>query len=152
MKNTITVEMFDYYKPTFDIELHDVGKIMYVKYDYEHPHLPQGRHEVWEHRVDGRCIGGIRRCRPKTYIDFMNVVSQYCKDMGFKLIYEENYSGWCKYNYLHYDVLVPIHWGWNFCETNGHPVKWYNNEFFRKLVEDNGGKCPLPLTKPKRTK
>ena len=33
----ITKEMFDYYKPTFDIELHDVGKIMYVKYDYKHP-------------------------------------------------------------------------------------------------------------------
>ena len=48
MKNIITEEMFDYYKPTFDIELHDVGKIMYVKYDYEHPHLPQDRDQMWE--------------------------------------------------------------------------------------------------------
>jgi len=133
--------MFDYYKPTFDIELHDVDKIMYVKYDYEHPHLPQDSRMVW---IKGRVAG--------TYNNFMNVVHQYCEDMGFELIYEEKETGWCKYNKHHYDVLIPKYWGWSFYEWNGHPVKWYNNEFFRKLVEDNGGICPLPLTKPKETK
>jgi hypothetical protein len=152
MKNIITEEMFDYYKPTFDIELHDVDKIMYVKYDYEHPHLPQDRHQMRENRVDGRKRGGRRMCRTKTYIDFMNVVSQYCEDMGFRLEYEEKETGWCKYNKHHYDVLIPKYWRWSFYEWNRHPVKWYNNEFFRKLVEDNGGICPLPLTKPKGTK
>jgi hypothetical protein len=141
MKNIITEKMFDYYKPTFDIELHDVDKIMYVKYDYEHPHLPQDSRMVW---IKGRVAG--------TYNNFMNVVHQYCEDMGFELIYEEKETGWCKYNKHHYDVLIPKYWGWSFYEWNGHPVKWYNNEFFRKLVEDNGGICPLPLTKPKETK
>ena len=106
--------MFDYYKPTFDIELHDVGKIMYVKYDYEHPHLPQDRHHMRENRVDGRKRGGRRMCRTKTYIDFMNVVSQYCEDMGFRLEYEEKETGWCKYNKHHYDVLIPKYWRWSF--------------------------------------
>ena len=87
-------------------------------------------------------------CRTKTYIDFMNVVSQYCEDMGFRLEYDETRTGWVKYNTYHYDILVPTLFGWE-CDEYGHPVEWYNNEFFRKLVEDNGGVCPLPLTQHK---
>ena len=145
----ITKEIFDYYKPTFEIEFHKKDKIFYVKYDNEHPQMPEYK---YEYRVDRRVRCARRKCITKTYNQFMNVVHQYCEDMGFKLIYEENETGWCKYNKHHYDVLIPKYWGWSFYEWNGHPVKWYNNEFFRKLVEDNGGICPLPLTNPYKTK
>ena len=140
----ITKEIFDYYKPTFDIEFHKKGKIFYVKYDNEHPQMPEYKYEL---RVDRRVRRGRRKCITKTYNQFMNVVHQYCEDMGFLLEYEENRTGWVKYNDINYDILIPIEIGRNYMvyEHNGHPMECYGNRHFKKYIEDNNGECPLPL-------
>ena len=133
----ITKEIFDYYKPTFDIEFHKEGKIFYVKYDNEHSQMPE---YMYEYRVDGRVSGGRRKCITKTYNQFMNVVHQYCEDRGFKLKYRENETGWCKYNDYHYDILIPKSFGWNYSvyEWSGHPIEWYGVDLFRELHEKDG--------------
>ena len=127
----ITKEIFDYYKPTFDIEFHKEGKIFYLKYDYEHPHLPQEYRLMWNKK---------NRKATKTYNQFMNVVHQYCEDRGFKLKYRENETGWCKYNDYHYDILIPKSFGWNYSvyEWSGHPIEWYGVDLFRELHEKDG--------------
>ena len=135
----ITKEIFDYYKPTFDIEFHKEGKIFYVKYDYEHPHLPQ------DYRLMRK--NTLSRKATKTYNQFMNVVHQYCEDMDFWLEYEGTETGWCKYNAYHYDVLIPKSLGRNYMiyEWNRHPMECYGNRHYKKYIEDNNGECPLPL-------
>jgi len=135
----ITKEIFDYYKPTFEIDFHKKGKIFYVKYDYEHPHLPQNYKEMWN----------LKRKSTKTYNQFMNVVHQYCEDNGFWLEYVENETGWSKYNTYHYDVLIPKNLGSNYMiyEWNRHPMECYGNRHYKKYIKDNNGECPLPFPK-----
>ena len=134
------------YSEFFDLEMCDENKTWKVVYhENENGYFPN----VFKHNNRGRYTKNIEQKH------LVHSIYLYCKEMG---LYVEGYGnkvstwgdiiGWgSKYTGHLPQRIFPtlslmIKWTGHFIFSNN---SFYKNEYYKKYIEDNNGKCPLPL-------
>ena len=140
------------YSEFFDLEMCDENKTWKVVYhDNKDGYFPN----VLKHNNRGRYTKNIEQKH------LVHSIYLYCKEMG---LYVEGYGnkvstwgdiiGWgSKYTGHLPQRIFPtlslmIKWTGHFIFSNN---SFYENKYYKKYIEDNNGKCPLPLPNLERT-